>query len=471
MILSILRGMLILLLVAVTALYLLDYQQQSQRIQDSPAVRVEGTRPVNTQPSFPHIALALATTIGIGGLVIAGDTLIKEKKLSAVSGVFLGLLAGLLVAYVLGFVVDLVGVILSPRFSGAERDAFLNLLRGVKVFIGLITCYLGMSLVLQTKDDFRFIIPYIEFSKQVRGERPILMDTSVIIDGRVVDIVQAHFVAGSIIVPRFVLNELQTVADSPDKLRRARGRRGLEVLQKLQQDPLVQVKLDDTDPEGSTVDQKLVALAQELGCRIMTNDYNLSKVCTLRGVEVMNLNELAKALRPVVLPGEGMRVKAVKAGEGPGQAVGYLDDGTMVVIENARQSIGLEVDLVVTSTLQTSAGRMIFGRLAEGSGAFPKIDRPLADGSRLAPAGSAMTPPLGTKVGTAAGMTPAPTVPVATASSAAEVVGPVAVSPTSDTSPIKPASAEPQHPLDDQPPRMTPTVYRPSNTGRNPRRA
>ncbi|HEX7008419.1 MAG TPA: PIN domain-containing protein, partial [Phycisphaeraceae bacterium] len=242
--------------------------------------------------------------------------------------------------------------------------------------------YLGISLVLQTKDDFRFVIPYVEFAKQIRGNRPTLLDTSVIVDGRVLDIVQTKVMQGLLVVPKFVLNELQAIADSADKLRRARGRRGLEILQKLQECPIVDVSIEETDPaeEGATVDQKLILLAQRLQARIMTNDYNLNKVATLRGVDVINLNDLAKAMRPVVLPGEHLSVKVVKPGEGPAQGVGYLEDGTMVVVEGGRHHLGQEVNLVVTSTLQTSAGRMIFGRY-EGHEEPPHDSQPSTSAS------------------------------------------------------------------------------------------
>jgi uncharacterized protein YacL len=252
------------------------------------------------------------------------------------------------------------------RQQVASRQAYFNLLRGVKVFIGLLTCYGCISLVLQTKDDFRFVIPYVEFAKQIRGHRPTLLDTSVIIDGRILDIIETHLVQGAMLVPRFVLHELQAVADSADKLRRARGRRGLDILHKLQANEFVDVSIDDTETEGANVDQQLVNLAQELRARIMTNDYNLNKVAQLRGVEIININDVAKAMQPVVLPGENMHVKIIKPGESPGQGVGYLDDGTMVVVENARQMVNQDIELIVTSSLQTSAGRMIFGRYANG---------------------------------------------------------------------------------------------------------
>jgi uncharacterized protein YacL len=342
MILYILRGVFILLAAAVTALYLVPNQ-------------------IGASVQFGQFVLILSIAMGLAGIVIAVDVFNKHKKLSSLSGVFIGLIAGLVVAYALGKMVDLIPLFI-PTPKSIDAVTFRNLLEGVKVFIGLITCYVGMSLVIQTKDDFRFIIPYVEFAKQVRGNRPILLDTSVIIDGRIVDLLDTKIFQGGLIVPKFVLAELQTIADSADKLKRARGRRGLDMLQKLQDSPEAQITIDESDAEGANVDQKLVSAAQVQQARLMTNDFNLNKLATLRGVDVINLNDLAKALRPVVLPGEAMRVKIVKAGESPNQGVGYLDDGTMVVVESARAMMGQEVDLVVTSTLQTSAGRMIFGR-------------------------------------------------------------------------------------------------------------
>ena len=344
MILYILRGAFILLAAAVTSLYLLSNQ-------------------MGFNVDFPKFVLILGVTVGISAGIIAFDALTKHKKLSAISGIFLGLIAGLLAAYAMSFVVELIGVLTAPE-KEPERAAFLNLLRGVKVLLGLIACYVGISLVLQTKDDFRFVIPYVEFAKETRGNRPIILDTSVIVDGRILDIIDTQLIQGTVIVPRFVLNELQTIADSADKLKRARGRRGLDMLQKLQDNHIVEVVIDDADAEGTGVDQKLISLATLNRGRVMTNDYNLNKIANLRGVDVINLNDLAKALRPVVLPGEHLHVKLVKAGEGPTQGVGYLDDGTMVVVEYGKSHLGQDVDLIVTSTLQTSAGRMIFGKFA-----------------------------------------------------------------------------------------------------------
>jgi len=222
-----------------------------------------------------------------------------------------------------------------------------------------------ISFVLQTKEDFRFIIPYVEFARERRGARPILLDTSVIIDGRIADICETGFLEGTLVVPQFVLRELQQVADSSDSLKRNRGRRGLDVLQRIQKMAHMQVQIVETDfPEVREVDLKLIELARDMSAKIVTNDFNLNKVAQLRGISVLNINELANALKPVVLPGEQMTVFVIKEGKEQNQGVAYLDDGTMVVVDNARSRIGRNVDIIVTSVLQTTAGRMIFGRLS-----------------------------------------------------------------------------------------------------------
>jgi len=237
----------------------------------------------------------------------------------------------------------------------------------VTLIIGLITCYLSISFTLQTKDDFRFIIPYVEFSKRVKGSRPMLVDTSVLIDGRINDVITTGIIESQLIVPQFVVDELQQIADSGDKLKRNRGRRGLDVMQKLRTTPHADVAMYDSsarEPAGMfEVDQKLVHLAHEMNARVLTNDFNLNKVAQLRGVDVININDLSIALKPVVLPGEKMIVRLLKAGDEPGQGVGYLEDGTMVVVEGARQHLNQDVEFTVTSALQTKAGKMIFGRM------------------------------------------------------------------------------------------------------------
>jgi uncharacterized protein YacL len=234
-------------------------------------------------------------------------------------------------------------------------------------FLTIFICYLCISTLLQTKDDFRFIIPYVEFSKEVKGARPLVLDTSVVIDGRIADVAETRVIDQPMIIPRFVLQELQSIADSSDKLRRNRGRRGLDILNRLQKSPGIEVRIHDGEiPELAgirEVDQRLVVLAKHLGGKVVTNDYNLNKIARLQGVEVINLNDLANAMKPIVLPGESLTVKLLKRGEEQGQGIGYLDDGTMVVAEQGAYHLGETLRLSVTSVLQTSAGRMIFGRI------------------------------------------------------------------------------------------------------------
>ncbi|MCA9050603.1 MAG: TRAM domain-containing protein [Planctomycetaceae bacterium] len=279
------------------------------------------------------------------------DLLIRRKRIEVISAIYFGVLVGVLLAYLM---IQALSPVVRPPYDGLATMMTL-----------LILPYLCVSLLLQTKDDFRFVIPYVEFAKQIRGYKVTLLDTSVIIDGRILDIAETRVLQGPLIVPKFVLHELQAVADSQDKLKRARGRRGLDVLSKLQESTSLEVSIEDTPVEGVGVDQMLVTLAQQMQARVMTNDYNLNKIANLRGVEVVNLNDLAKAMRPTVLPGEALRVKIIRPGESANQGVGYLEDGTMVVVEHARQHVGEEIAVQVTSTLQTSAGRMIFGRASE----------------------------------------------------------------------------------------------------------
>ncbi len=304
-------------------------------------------------------------------IVVVVEILIPRKSLQALAGVFFGLVVGLLVAYVLNLVVDLLVSAFFP-IGVPGVDSTDAAIAATKFMLGIISCYYCISFVLQTKDDIRFVIPYVEFAKQIKGERPILLDTSVIIDGRIAEICDTGIIDQPLIVPRFVLQELQTVADSGDKLKRVRGRRGLDILNGLQANTRVEVQIHDpqfTKDEGAEpVDSKLLTLAQQLNGRVATNDYNLNKLGKVRGIDIININDLANALKPVALPGEALTVKIIKPGEEGGQGVGYLDDGTMVVVDNGREYIGQIVEIAVTSMLQTSAGRMIFGRIDPGNG-------------------------------------------------------------------------------------------------------
>jgi uncharacterized protein YacL len=310
-----------------------------------------------------------ALYIMIGGVIITFgiitvDVLVRRKNLSAISGLFLGILVGMLVSWFLGFLIEqAVSVLLSPDLKLQNAP----LIEGCKLLLGLMVTYLTVSFVLQTKDDFRFIVPYVEFSRATKGPRPLILDTSVIIDGRIADVAASGVFESRMLVPRFVLNELQTVADSSDRLKRLKGRRGLDILQRLQAMPRLELHIWDGSlvsiPETEGVDQKLVALAQQENGRVLTTDFNLNKIAQLRGVQVVNMNELAEALKPVVLPGEHMKVRIIKPGEAAGQGVGYLEDGTMVVVENARDKVGMEVEIAVTNAIQKATGKMIFGKV------------------------------------------------------------------------------------------------------------
>ncbi len=321
----------------------------------------------------------LAFAVIAGVVVVCIDILSSRRKLAIFSGTFLGLVVGLALAYALSFITAL----LVDQFGSAlQENGRTAITQYLNLVLGVICCYLAISFILQTKDDFRFIIPYVEFRKQTRGNRPILLDTSVLIDGRVADVAGTGIFDARLIVPRFVLLELQTVADSADRLKRNRGRRGLDVLADLQQMPGLDVLIYDSSGrdarlgrEGGHVDERLMALATELGGRVLTADFNLNKVAQLGGVEVLNLNDLANALKPEVLPGEGLLVHIVKPGEEAGQGVGYLDDGTMVVVEGGGGHVDEDVSFTITNTRQTSAGKMIFGRLGDSPPPAPRPAR------------------------------------------------------------------------------------------------
>ncbi len=290
--------------------------------------------------------------------IIVGDMLIPKKRVDWLSSVYFGLLVGLLLTAALGFAIT---PLLPQGTNRVDQQSRVN----VMLVIGTSLCYLCTSFLIQTRDDFRFIIPYVEFRKNLKGNRPLILDTSVVIDGRIADVMETMLVDSRLVMPRFAINELQRIADSSDRGRRTRGRRGLDILNRLQKMKNVDLQIDDTDlPEfrGQPVDLKLVALAKHLEGKLVTNDYNLNKVSKIHGVDVINLNDLANAMKPVFLPGEKLDVDIVKSGEEANQGIGYLDDGTMVVVDNGREHVGERIVVTVTSVLQTSAGRMIFGR-------------------------------------------------------------------------------------------------------------
>lgn len=305
-------------------------------------------------PSYlPYLVIAGLVLLSLG--VIAIDIFIPRKQIEVISAVYFGLLVGFLLTYILW-------VALAPLIPDSPYTPPIQLL------MAAVLCYGCTSLLLQTKDDFRFVIPYVEFARDLKGIRPLVLDTSSIIDGRLAELAETNIIDSQVVMPSFVLAELQAIADSNDRMRRARGRRGLDILNKLRSHPKIDFQIYDRDlPEfaGHPVDMKLVVLAKHLDGKIITGDFNLNKVAKVHNVPVINLNEIAASLRPQFLPGETFEVRIVKAGEGPDQGIGYLDDGTMVVIEGGRYRINATLPVVVTSTLQTQAGRMLFAKVED----------------------------------------------------------------------------------------------------------
>lgn len=297
---------------------------------------------------------------GVAGLAFGVILVLVERQLRRAPGrVILHVLAGLIVGLLVG---GLLSVPIANLFIGFPPE--ISLLVQTLCLLG--GGYLGVLVALDKGDEFS-VAGFIRLLKeQPRTESYKLLDTSVIIDGRIADITESGFLEGTLVIPQFILRELQHIADSSDPLKRNRGRRGLDILQKIQKKVDIRVEISDMEfPEVREVDNKLVAMAKVLHAKIVTNDFNLNKVAELHGVGVLNINELTNALRPVVLPGEDMRVYVLKEGKEYNQGIAYLDDGTMVVVDNGRRHIGQTIDVCVTSVLQTTAGRMIFSRLKE----------------------------------------------------------------------------------------------------------
>jgi len=314
---------------------------------------------VSGEPGRANFWAIIWGGLGLALFAFLVDILTPKKSLAALAGVFFGLLVGIFISWALSPVLIMANDIYKIGLSDTAVQA-------MRWMMAICICYLVISIVMRTKDDVRFVVPYVEFAKQTKGTRPLILDTSAIIDGRIADLYQSKLFDAPLIVPRFVLNELQLIADSTDKLKRNRGRRGLDILNKMQTSPAIDIAIDDAiirDIEQvKGVDQKLILFTKNCNGRLATTDYNLGKVAQVRGVDVMNVNDLANSLKTVALPGEAMKVRIIKPGEEAEQGIGYLDDGTMVVVEGARNKIGKELVISITSSLQTSAGKMIFGK-------------------------------------------------------------------------------------------------------------
>jgi len=296
----------------------------------------------------------IAVLIGLvgGSLVVGLDKVLKGLSLRGLSAISFGLFIGFVISFFIGHSVMFSFIDPAPRLIA-------------QIVLYVICSYMGMVIALRGSDEFNLVIPYVKFRREDRPERLILLDTNIIIDGRILEVCATGFLNAVFILPRFVLQELQYIADSGDDTKRARGRRGLDVLKSLQNNPHVELRIHEEDaPRNAEVDDKLVYLAKTLRAEILTNDFNLNRIAELQRVKVLNLLELAKALRPVVLPGEKLTVKLVKDGREPDQAVAYLDDGTMIVVNRARRLVGQEIQVTIDSVLQTSAGRMAFAEVA-----------------------------------------------------------------------------------------------------------
>jgi uncharacterized protein YacL len=305
-------------------------------------------------PIAGHPVASGVLGFGLAIAIVAAEARLRDAAVTRLLGGLLGLAVGLWLAR------TIVGALSWSNTSNTQVQFLHGLIVAVLPFLGMM---LGAR-----RGEWLEPAKFVSLFKDARPQRRYrILDTSAIIDGRIADIVETGFLDGTLVVPQFVLKELQFVADSSDPLKRNRGRRGLDILQRMQKMAGVEVQISDMDfPQVKEVDLKLIELARTLLGRIVTNDFNLNKVAQLRGVEVLNINELANVLKPVVLPGESMSVFILKEGKEHAQGVAYLDDGTMVVVDNARPRIGKNVDIIVTSVLQTTAGRMIFGKCADG---------------------------------------------------------------------------------------------------------
>jgi len=301
----------------------------------------------------PIIGAAIAFVLGV--VIVYLETLIRKSQFKIIWSSTIGTFAGVILGWGLGSIYQTIA-------KDSSTSSF------IRIFFLLIMPYIGF---LVGTRKFEWLAPphlFRFFQEKTAGHDYMILDTSVIIDGRIADICDTAFVGGTLVIPQFILQELQLVADSADAMKRQRGRRGLEVLDHLQKSSQVVTTISQMDfPDIKDVDSKLIQLAKHLDAKIITNDFNLNKIAQLQGISVLNINELANALKPVVLPGETLKVFILKEGKEKDQGVAYLDDGTMVVVDNSRRMIGQNVEITVTSVLQTTVGKMIFGRYNEVS--------------------------------------------------------------------------------------------------------
>ena len=292
----------------------------------------------------------------IGGVVIVIIEIFSRRaSLKGLSSAVFGIILGLIIAWIFGATLD--------QFK-FPSDFPANIIQSIKLIVTFIFVYLGLTLGIKGKDEFNLVIPYVKFKRQSQGEESVIVDTSSIIDGRILDIVKTGFIEAKFVVPRFVLNELHALSDSTDHMKRQKGKRGIEILHSLKKEPKIDVEIYDKSVEGvKSVDEKIIRLAQTADAEVLTTDYNLNRIAQLQGVKVLNINDLANALKPTFIAGQRFFLKLIKEGKEHNQAVGYLEDGTMVVVENSRRLVGKTVNIEVTSILQSSSGRIVFTKL------------------------------------------------------------------------------------------------------------
>jgi len=327
--------------------------------------RESGTLAAKANPWLRWI-IPSSTALIVVVVFLTFDLLTPRKRIGVLTGVVFGALGGVFAAWLLSLVIDLfVTTYLSS--DKATQEVSAPIVTTIKVLLGIGLAYMGITTVLQTQDDFRLVVPYVEFAKQIRGPRPLLLDSSALIDARIVDLAATGVVQTPMLVPRFVLLELQTLSDSGDRMNRTKGRRGLDAVARMQRTPGIDISVDETPIPGKSVDQMLVELARLMPAVVVTTDANLNRIATIQNVPVLNLNDVANALKPSLIPGSQLVIAVLRAGDQAGQGVGYLDDGTMVVIEQGEGAVGGEARVEVTSAMQTSAGRLIFAKNLDGA--------------------------------------------------------------------------------------------------------
>ncbi|MBA4028269.1 MAG: hypothetical protein C0475_03910 [Planctomyces sp.] len=432
--------------------------------------------PLRVEPSAEFefwYRLGWKVTVGaamlMGGAVIALEYFSPLRRLSTLFAVLIGVASGLVASLVLYAIMWLV-------FDLYQIDQ-PKLLTAIVVFFGMAVCYMAISVVLQTRDDFRLVIPYIEFARQVRGPKPIVVDTSSLIDARLAELMGTGIVQVPLVVPGFVMAELHAMADSADRLKRSKGRRGLEVIGRLQRVPGVEVRIDHAAAAGTGVDQMLVGLARAMPALLLTTDTGLARVAAIQGVSVLNLNDVAAALRPGLVPGSRVSLELIKPGEHAGQAVGYLDDGTMVVVEHAAERLGQRVEAEIANSVQTQTGRLLFARLGGAEAIAKPAPAPFAQGEPTHDAPSATDAPLGATHAGGADPAPEPAGPAELRDAPTEIGGQPTPPPPPTPPPLQAAPStgisEPG-PTRGRPLQAGPRVRREGGlgggTGRNPRR-